>query len=474
MKWLPRTLFGQIALALFAGLLVVQLAGFLLLLDDRSQLNHRILVQHAAQRFAGLATVFEGAAPDERAGLVRALSVQPTTITLGVPWAVDGVDRSDEARNFVAAVVGQMSVALDFQVLEIERVDPAFFGLPAYRDKKHEPARDPSRANEHERAGGSGERVRPISRSYLAQVRLSDQTVVTFRQMLPVTSPSLPLRVVGLLVLLGASVAALSVWSVRRLTRPLTRLADAASGLARNLNQPPLPETGPQEVARAAQAFNAMQRDLKRLIDTRAQALSAVSHDLRLPITRLRLRLEGSSDGALREKIENDLAEMETMIGHTLDFLRAGSKSEAPAPVSLDALIDGVVEDMEELGLRVVRAGKSARAVRAQPHALRRAIANLLDNARLYGGGKVTLTIDDRQDEVRVVIADRGPGIPPQDLERVCEPYFRVEASRSRHTGGTGLGLAIAKAIVEAHGGTLALASAPGEGLRVTLVLPRC
>lgn len=472
MKWLPRTLFGQIALALFAGLLVVQLAGFLLLLDDRSQLNHRILVQHAAQRFAGLATVFEGAAPDERAGLVHALSVQPTTIALGVPWSVDGVDRSIEARDFVAAVVAQMSEPLEFQVLEIERVDPTFFGLPPHRDKNHEKDSG-DRAKAHEKSAGSGDRGRPISRSYLTQVRLSDQTVVTFRQMLPVTSPSLPLRVIGLLVLLGASVAALSVWSVRRLTRPLTRLADAASGLARNLNQPPLPETGPQEVTRAAQAFNAMQRDLKRLIDTRAQALSAVSHDLRLPITRLRLRLESSIDDALREKIEHDLAEMETMIGHTLDFLRAGSKSEAPALVNLDALIDGVVEDMEELGLRVTRHGKSARAVRAQPHALRRAIANLLDNARLYGGGEVTLSVDDREHEVCIVIADRGPGIPEQDLERVCEPYFRVEASRARHTGGTGLGLAIAKAIVEAHGGTIALASAPGEGLRVTLLLPR-
>ena len=243
MKWLPRTLVGQIALALFAGLLVVQLAGFLLLLDDRSQLNHRILVQHAAQRFAGLATVFEGAAPDERAGLVHALSVQPTTIALGIPWAVDGVDRSIEARDFVAAVVAQMSAPLEFQVLEIERVDPTLFGVPLHRDA--------DRAKVHERSAGGSDRGRPISRSYLAQVRLSDQAVVTFRQMLPVTSPSLPLRVIGLLVLLGASVAALSIWAVRRLTRPLTRLADAASGLARNLNQPPLPETGPQEVARA-------------------------------------------------------------------------------------------------------------------------------------------------------------------------------------------------------------------------------
>lgn len=459
MKWLPRTLFGQIALALFAGLLVVQLAGFLLLLDDRSQLNHRILFMHAAQRIAGLATVFEQAQPAERTGLVKALSVQPTTITLDLPWAVDEIDRSHEADYFVAAVVAQSPATLAFQVLSIERVEPLFFALSPPANKKHGKA--------------EGDKTRAQSRGYLVQVRLSDATVVTFRQMLPVTSPSLPLRVIGLLVLLGASVAALSIWSVRRLTRPLTRLADAASGLARNLNQPPLPETGPQEVSRAAQAFNAMQRDLKRQIDTRAQALSAVSHDLRLPITRLRLRLEGSSDGALREKVENDLAEMETMIGHTLDFLRAGSKSEALAPLSLDALIDGVVEDMEELGLRVSRAGRTARAVRAQPHALRRAIANLLDNARLYGGGEVTLTIDDRQDEVRVVIADHGPGIAPQDLERACEPYFRVEASRSRHTGGTGLGLAIAKAIVEAHGGTLALASAPGEGLRVTLVLPR-
>ena len=458
-RWLPKTLFGQIALALFTGLLVVQAAGFLLLLDDRSQLNHRILFLHAAQRIAGLATVFEQAQPAERDGLVKALSVQPTTISLALPWAVDDIDRTSEADDFVAAVTAQSPESLTFQVLSIERVEPLFFALSPQSGKKHGKA--------------EGDKARAQTRGYLVQVRLSDATVVTFRQMLPVAAISLPLRVVALLALLGASVAALSVWSVRRLTRPLARLADAASGLARNLNQPLLPESGPQEVRRAAQAFNAMQRDLKRLIDTRAQALSAVSHDLRLPITRLRLRLEGAIDDALRDKIERDLAEMETMIGHTLDFLRAGSKSEAIVPVNVDALIDSVIEDMEEFGVRITRHGRSQQALPAQPHALRRCIANLLDNARFYGGGEVDLTVDDSVGELRIVIADHGPGIPADAIDRVLEPYFRVEASRSRHTGGTGLGLAISKAIVEAHGGTISLASLPGRGLTVTLTLPR-
>ncbi|MDR3410535.1 MAG: HAMP domain-containing sensor histidine kinase [Formivibrio sp.] len=194
---------------------------------------------------------------------------------------------------------------------------------------------------------------------------------------------------------------------------------------------------------------------------------------MRLPITRLRLRLEAGIEPTLREKMEHDLAEMDAMIGHTLDFLRAGSNVEAPVPVNLDALLDSVVEDMEELGATITRIGKSRQAIRARPHALRRCLANLLDNARRYGGGQIDLILEDSDEEVRIVITDHGPGIPTAQLEKVFEPYFRLESSRARHTGGTGLGLAIAKAIVEAHGGRITLSSQPGEGLTATVTLPR-
>lgn len=468
MRWWPRTLFGQIAAALFAVLLVVQLAGLWLLLDDRGRLNYKLLAEYAAQRMAGIATVLDNAEPAERPLLVKALSVQPTMLTLELPWATQKIDPSPDAQNFAMEARRQLAPGLEVQMLALERVDPLLLGLhppPIIRHDKD----DDDKNREHD----DPPRGKLFARTYVAQIRLQDGMVVTFHHLLPVASTALPYRLIALLLLLGLSTTALSIWTVRRLTRPLANFASAAAGLARNLNQPPLPEAGPQEVSLAAQAFNAMQRDIKRLVDTRAQALSAVSHDLRLPITRMRLRLEGDIAPVLKDKMERDLAEMDTMIGHTLDFLRAGSNTEALVAVNLDALLDSLVEDMEELGAVITRQGRCEQAIKARPHALRRCIANLLDNARFYGGGAIHLGVEDLGHAVQVSISDKGPGIPAAELDKVFEPYFRVEASRARHTGGTGLGLPIAKAIAEAHGGTLTLKSEVGEGVTACLVLPR-
>lgn len=466
MKWLPKTLFGQILLALFTGLLLVQLFGLWLMLDDRSSLNYRLLAEYSAQRMAGIVTVLEKAKPAERAGLAQALSVLPTTLSLDIPWQEQGADPSADAAIFRKQVSRNLATPLATQVLSVERADrdvleARFHGRD---DRNRRPA-------EHDADDKKRERIFP--RVVIAQVKLSDGAVVSFHHVLPEGTADLPYRMIALLASLGLSIALLSAWAVRRLTRPLASLADAAAGLARNLNQPPLPENGPQEVHRAAQAFNAMQRDLKRLIDTRSQALSAVSHDLRLPITRMGLRLEAVSDPELQAKMAHDLNEMDTMIGHTLDFLRAGSNVEAPVALNLDALIDSVVEDMEELGATIERQGKTSQPIVARPHALRRCIANLLDNARRYGGGSAILQVEDSSNAVLIRITDHGPGIAQAELEKVFEPYFRLESSRAKHTGGTGLGLAIAKAIIEAHNGTITLESQPEQGLTVNINLPR-
>lgn len=476
MIWRPRTLFGQIALASFAVLLLVQLAGLWLLLEDRGRLNYKLLAEYAAQRMAGYATVIDRAAPAERPGLVRALSVLPTTLSLEIPWQSGNIDRSADALAFAAAAEAQLARPLAIQMLAIERIDPVLLEL-------HQRASDSRSRRDHgdgdeddeykksRRAHLLGEPVH--ARTYVAQVRLGDGTVLSFHHLLPRPSSDLPYRLIALLGLLGLSTAVLSVWAVRRLTRPLVQFANAAEGLAKNLNQPPMAESGPLEVRRAVRAFNTMQASLSRMIATRAQALSAVSHDLRLPITRLRLRLEADVPEAARERMKRDLDEMDGMIGHTLDYLRAGSDTEPLRPLNLDALLDGVIDDMEELGARVERSGQCIGPLPARPHALRRCIGNLLDNARFYGGGMIWVRVEDRASELVIHIADDGPGIPPGELEKVFEPYFRVEASRARHTGGTGLGLPIARAIAESHGGTLTLSSAAGAGLTATLCLPR-
>jgi signal transduction histidine kinase len=456
MRLLPKSLFGQIVLALVAGILVAQLAGAWLLLDDRSRFGDRLRREHAAQRIAGIITVLDAAPTEERPRLVRALSVPPTRLTLDEPWQVSGAEFGPEASVFLQRVARELERPLPLQVLSIRHVPRA----------ERRPGRDMERQDRHMRHDG------PLVLLAVTQARLGDGTVVTFRHALPQPPSDWPLRLLGLLALLAIVVALLSGWAVRRLTRPLASLANAADGLARNLDQKPLDEKGPQEVARAARSFNAMQRSLKAYLETRAQALAGVSHDLRLPLTRLRLRLEQLPEGDSRFAMQRDIEEMDAMVGGTLDYLRAGSDTEQAVKLNLNALLEGLAEDAEAAGAKVSLCGTAA-PVTARPQALRRCLANLIDNAHRYGGGEVGVTLCDGAESVEIRIEDRGPGIPAEERERVFEPYVRLEASRARHTGGAGLGLAIARAVARAHGGEVTLAPGDGGGTVAVVTLPR-
>jgi signal transduction histidine kinase len=421
----------------------------------------RILGAYAAQRIAGIISILDGEDPEERARHARDLDVPPTRLTLGEPWNAGAVENSEDAKEFVGLVAKELVRQRPLQVLSIRRAD----GMRPERlrggDAAGQPAELPSEPG-----------TRPFM-FIVAQTRLSDGAVLTIRHVVPEHSQDWPLRVLGLICFAGLVVTLLAAWVVRRLTRPLASLAEAASGLARNLDQAPLPENGPQEVSRAAGAFNAMQRELKLYLESRAQALAGVSHDLRLPITRLRLRLEHLPDGELKSGIEGELAEMDGMIGETLEFLRAGSAAEKPALLDLNALLEAVVEDMEALGARIRVDGKALAPVRARPRGLQRCLSNLLDNARHYGGGDIDVRVRDSGDEVEIRVEDRGPGIPSPDMDRVFEPYVRLESSRARHTGGTGLGLPTARAIARVHGGDVTLESRSGGGLVAVLKLSR-
>jgi signal transduction histidine kinase len=431
----------------------------------------------AAQRIAGIVSLLDEAAPSERARLVQALSVPPTRIRLDEPWRDAGQAQSEDARAFVEYLQQALAQPRELQVLAVV---VARDGRPREdRDK----LRPPGAGGGREFGGG---RMRDEGRPpsfrrggrfpllmVIAQIKLADGAVATFRHALPQPPADRPLKLIALVAVTGITVALLAGWTVRRLTRPLATLADAATGLARNLDQPPLPETGPAEVARAAQAFNSMQRALKTFVETRAQALAGVSHDLRLPLTRVRLRLERVTDADVKRSIESDLDEMEHMIAGTLAYLRAGNGSEAAVRTNINALIEGVAEDMEALGAAVRLHGKVDAPMSVRPQALRRCLANLMDNARRYGGREIDVTIVDAPAALTIRIEDRGPGIPAAERERVFEPYVRLEQSRAKHTGGTGLGMAIARAIARGHGGDVTLADREGGGLQVEVTLPR-
>ncbi len=441
MRLLPRTLFGQMLLALFAWLIAAQSLGFWLMLDDRVRFGERLLGAYAAQRMAGVISILDRAEPAERARLLHELNVPPIRISLNDRWHSSPESGSKDAHLFIEHVARELERPAPLQVLSIKR--------EKYR------------------------RGEPPILFVVGQARLADGAVLTFWHNLPQQGLDWPLRLLVLLVVLGMSVAILAGWTVRPLIRPLASLADAATGLAQNLEQSPLPENGPLEVSRAAQAFNAMQRALKRYLEARALALAAVSHDLRLPITRLRLRLERVSDEDLKTKMEEDLAEMDDMIGSTLEFLRAGSSAEKWQKLDVNALLESVAGDMAMVGAQVELHGTASGPITAKPQALRRCLANLLDNAWRYGSEHIDVSIAEHGDQLEIRVEDRGAGISREDLERVFEPYVRIESSRAKHTGGTGLGLAIARVIARAHGGDVRLSMREGGGTCATIALPR-
>ena len=278
----------------------------------------------------------------------------------------------------------------------------------------------------------------------------------------------------GLLLDVGVrlSVLLLAAWvAARWLARPMDRLAAAARELGRDIDRPPLPEDGTRECREASRVFNQMQARIRRQLQDRDRFVAAVSHDLRTPLTRLRLRADALPDGAERVRFASDIAEMDAMIGATLDHLRGVAPGEPLAPLDVQALVQSLADDEADCG-HAVRVAGHAGPLPAQAGALRRCIANLVGNAVRYGGGaEVTLTDDGAC--VRIAVRDHGPGLPEAELDRVFEPFYPAEASRNRAHGGVGLGLSIARDIAERHGGSLRLRNAEGGGLCATLALPR-
>ncbi|MEK7820126.1 MAG: ATP-binding protein [Pseudomonadota bacterium] len=276
-------------------------------------------------------------------------------------------------------------------------------------------------------------------------------------------------------LVLTALALGLTVWAIRRAAAPLKTFAAAARRLGADAGAdrgaPPLPLDGPREVREAATAFNDMQARIRRFVEDRTRMIAAISHDLRTPITRLRLRAELMEDGVAKDKMLADLDEMEAMVSATLAFARDEADRPASAPFDIAGLLKELVADGIARGLKGGYTGPDARVVPGDALALKRAFANILDNAWRYGGA-ARVRLEDKGLEVEATVDDDGPGIPDAERENVFRPFYRIEGSRSRETGGTGLGLALVRSAVLAHGGTIRLITQPEGGLSVRIVLP--
>ena len=275
-------------------------------------------------------------------------------------------------------------------------------------------------------------------------------------------------------VLRFAAIILISWFAVRLVLKPLQRLAAAAEQLGRNIHSPPLATDGPVEVSKAALAFNAMQRRLIANIAERTRFLAAVSHDLRSPITRMKLRtelLDGTISETQRQKFRNDLEEMDAMVSSTLNVMQSVDAGEPQQLVDIDSLLLSLQSDFGEMQAQVAIDGTAA-PILGYARSLRRCLQNLVENAVRYGQ-LAHVVVTDTAAWLQIEVSDNGPGIAPELLEQVMEPYYRIEPSRNSATGGFGLGLSIAQMVAQAHQGTLRLRNGEAGGLIATLTLPR-
>ena len=288
----------------------------------------------------------------------------------------------------------------------------------------------------------------------------------------------------GLFIGIGLELVAMAsaAWlGAKIIARPIQQLSTAATELGDNVDRPPLKEAGTVEARQAARAFNRMQSDLREQIAARGRFLAAVSHDLRTPLTRIRLRVERLGDVESTHKLRADVDEMAVMLDATLDYLRGEAMAEAPLMLDVQAMVASMVDDYQEQGCAITLSG-TARPIQARPIALRRALANLMENALRYGGsggsggsgaGSVRVDCRERADGLAITIEDRGPGIPAAELAAVLQPFYRLESSRNKNTGGVGLGLSIAREAISRQGGSLSLVNGATGGLVATVFLPR-
>jgi signal transduction histidine kinase len=472
-RWLPGSLFGRLVLVLAGGLLLAQLLSAAINLAERDRLLLSAGGARHAQRIADVVKLLDPMGPAERQRIVAVLSMPPLVLSLhDKPLAeTDEPDAGTRAAMFGAMLRASLG---EDRAMRVHPGDPAAqfnrpMGGPGFG---RGPGVGPGPGvmmgggpDGHRMLSGMGAAVR-------TEVQLRDGTWARFDTVLPPASNVVPWRLLLALGVLLAAVLLLSFFAVRWVTRPLHVLATAAEALGRDIHSPKLPEDGPREIRQAAHAFNTMQERLSRFIEDRTRILAAMSHDLKTPITRMRLRAELLDDEEMRTHFEGDLKEMEAMVTHTLEFMRGLGGGEQRQPVNVMAMLESLQSDNESMGRWVRIEGQAHAPYIGVVSLLKRCLANLVDNAVLYGE-RATVKIEDSASALTIRVRDEGPGIPETELEKVFEPFYRLEGSRSRATGGTGLGLAIARNIARGHGGDITLRNLRQGGLEAALTLPR-
>lgn len=485
--FLPDSLLARTAIVLLLAMLVSLGTAVFLFANQRHQALLVLGGRHAVERMSAMVRILEDTPASQRRQVLQKMETPGFRVGWGVRPLVDEVEERDPD-SLSVIIREQLSKELQDREIRLCTRSPTASPPPIHDIPPPEPPLTTARPPAPPLSPEEAEPVHPHPHR-AAMMRLRDVGMLPgpllrlsvalddgtwFNVIAPLDSRDSLWRprFVGSLALSLLVVFLVALWMVRRATRPFSVFAQAAERLGLDVKAPPLAECGPREVRHAAHAFNVMQERIRRFVDDRTRMLAAISHDLRTPITRLKLRAEFVEDDDERQKMLSDLDEMERMIAATLTFARNDATQEMLRPTDLAAMVQGLVDDMEAMGHRARYTGPDSLVTLVRPLSLKRGLlTNLLDNAIKYGQvADVTLAVDDGH--IILTVDDHGPGIPEADFERVFAPFFRLEASRNRDTGGTGLGLAHVRAVARAHGGDVGLENRPQGGLRVRVILP--
>jgi signal transduction histidine kinase len=467
----PQSLFGRLLAASVAAVLLAQAGALLLIAREREHFALQGSVREWTRRIAETTQMLAPLNPVQRAAALAQLSASqaahsPRTghhppgggLTGGRP-PERGFVRLPLLGDFENTLREELRTALGpgygIEIAPTTDPPPAAITLPGPFYQEHELALHPASAQRYD-----------------VTVRFADGGVVTYRLMRMPGGAPLPRNLFLNLTLLVLLLVIVLYVAARSITRPLSDLAQAADSLGRDSHPvPQLEERGARELRDAARAFNTMQDRLHRYLDSRSRVLAAMSHDLKTPLTRLRLQVESLDNPPMQARIGRELDEMESMVREALALFRGMDDGEPTAAIDVGELLAQMRDEFRDMGATVTVAGNALRPFTGKPQALKRCLTNLIANAVKFGG-RADVHIEDGAD-LLIHVRDQGPGIPEEELERVFEPFYRLETSRNRDSGGTGLGLSIARDIAQAHGGSLRLANLATGGLEATLRLPR-
>jgi signal transduction histidine kinase len=421
MKW-PRTLASRLAMIFFTGLVLAYGLSFGLQAYERYISSRSMMLSNLEQDVATSVAILDRLPAAERAAWLPRLERRTYRYRLDQGLAGEAMASSDPP---MAAASIVKAIGSDYRLTFQEIPGP----------------------NAH----------------FQAHLNLADGAPLT----IDVTPAPVPVaRWLPVVLLIQLAVLMLCTWlAVHLAIGPLTRLAQAVDNLDPDQPGVQLDESGPREVRYAAVAFNALQARIAAHLKERMQLLAAISHDLQTPITRMKLRVEVMDEGVEKDKFGSDLDEMEHLVREGVAYARSmDSSTEATCRVNLDAFLDSLVFDYQDSGAQVERHGSSGALLETRPHALRRVLVNLVDNALKFAGA-AELQVSREGSNTIIRVLDNGPGIPGDELDEVLKPFYRVEGSRNRSTGGTGLGLAIAHQLIQAMGGRLTLSNREQGGL---------